>query len=891
MHRYPDLSIAQRLALGFGLFFVIVAVLLVMVFRWTASSDLAQAQYSQRIAPLTEQAHSLERSVFQVAIHLRSVLLEPTAERLQTYRQSTRATQSNLQRLDASQLEADGKLIYDQIAQATRSYLSATDAIVEHRNAGPVGILEEVALSNQRRELIDRILQFVDLQRGKAEAALSEIATRRDQVSRGLAAGSLLAALMLSVLAVLTARSISTPARRLMRVAGALEAGDWKPALNLGKASRDVRIVRDEMQRLGLAFGAAAVALEHREQRLFAEGEVAKAIASSLHRGQVTDGALRAVIQHLQVELGIVYWAEAHSSALQPVASYAAGGNIPSVSFGDGLVGQAAQDRKLITIQDVPPDASFRIKLGYDEAPPRAVAAMPLMFADKLHGVLLVASLRPFTVDTLAFLRAAATQLGIGLQNVAAYAEIQTLLTDVRQRSETIQTQNEELQAQNEEIQAQNEEIQAQNEEIQAQSQQLQAQHEELQAQNEELIQQSEQLRVHAAMLTEADERKNKFLGVLAHELRNPMAPISNSIFILKRTDPGSERALRAQAVIERQTAHMVRLIDDLLDITRVSEGKIRIQRESLDLPEVVRACIEDHAAAFEEGAIALRLDLPDAPIIIDGDRTRLCQVLGNLLSNALKFTEHGGNTTLALRVDHQHQHAVIRLTDNGIGLEPELLSRLFQPFSQGSSELARSSGGLGLGLALVKALVTMHEGTVEARSDGAGRGSEFIVRLPLATSQTETERRSPSTAAISSAHAHPREQQRLGRVLVIEDNQDAAQSLRTALELEGYEVAVTYSGPEGLAHAETFRPDVVLCDVGLPGMDGYQVARRLRSHAQLRSVVLIALTGYAAHHDRQEATAAGFDLHLAKPLKLPELGRLIADARTRGRSAAKRDA
>jgi signal transduction histidine kinase len=310
---------------------------------------------------------------------------------------------------------------------------------------------------------------------------------------------------------------------------------------------------------------------------------------------------------------------------------------------------------------------------------------------------------------------------------------------ELREKNRRIQLQNEELRAQNEQIQAQNEELNAQNQEIQSQSEELRAQSEELQSQseelhsqNEELTQQGAELRARSEALAEANERKNHFLGVLAHELRNPLAPISNSIFILKRVAPDSEQATRAQAVIERQTRHMIRLIDDLLDITRISQGKIRVQNETQDLLDVVRNCLDDQSSMLDQNDLQLALDLPARPVRVRGDYTRLSQVLGNLLSNAIKFTNPGGTVTVSLREDEKSNEAVLDVADTGIGLDPELIPQLFQPFSQGPNAHTRTSGGLGLGLALVKALVELHGGTVLVSSGGPNKGSQFTVRLPV---------------------------------------------------------------------------------------------------------------------------------------------------------------
>ncbi len=275
--------------------------------------------------------------------------------------------------------------------------------------------------------------------------------------------------------------------------------------------------------------------------------------------------------------------------------------------------------------------------------------------------------------------------------------------------------------------------LRAKNLQIQSQNEELQAQSEKLASQNEALVQQGNELRAQTDALAEANERKNHFLGVLAHELRNPLAPISNSINILKRVPPGTEHAQRAQAVIERQTRHMIRLIDDLLDVTRISQGKIRVQSEPVDLLEAVRNCIEDQTSTLEQGSLQLALDLPASPVRVRGDYTRLCQVFGNLLSNAVKFTNAGGTIRVSVRTDAQTNEAVLDVQDDGIGLDPALIPQLFQPFSQGADAYARPNSGLGLGLALVKALAELHGGSATAHSAGPNQGAQFTVRLPLA--------------------------------------------------------------------------------------------------------------------------------------------------------------
>ena len=369
--------------------------------------------------------------------------------------------------------------------------------------------------------------------------------------------------------------------------------------------------------------------------------------------------------------------------------------------------------------------------------------------------------------------------------------------------------------------------------------------------------------------LREVDRRKNEFLGVLSHELRNPLAPVTNSLYILEHAVPGGDQARRAQSVIRRQLAQLARLVDDLLDVTRINSKKILLQRQRLELNELVRHTLDDHRAEFEKGQVQLEFEPAASPVFINGDWNRLAQAIGNLLQNAAKFTGRGGRTSVALSTDVEAKRAVVRITDTGVGIAPEVLSRLFQPFMQADATLDRSKGGLGLGLALVKALVELHGGDISAHSDGLGSGAEFVLRLPLEMVGSTSEPREERHVARSPSR----------RVLIIEDSLDAADSLREALELDQHEVEVAYDGPEGTAKAREFRPEVVLCDIGLPGMSGYAVAQALRADDALNGVFLVALSGYALPEDLQRAQEAGFDRHLAKPPNMEKLEALLAEA------------
>lgn len=353
-----------------------------------------------------------------------------------------------------------------------------------------------------------------------------------------------------------------------------------------------------------------------------------------------------------------------------------------------------------------------------------------------------------------------------------------------------------------------------------------------------------------AAVVRESDQRKSDFLAILSHELRNPLAPILTALHILDQAEASGEHAARARRVIHRQTKHLTRLVDDLLDTTRLSHGKIELHRVRFDLRDVVRSTFDDHRAVFEQGGVALRLDVPAGPLTIDGDPTRIAQVLNNLLNNAAKFTPAGGAVSVAINA--KDGHVCLHVRDDGVGMEPAMIEHVFEPFMQGRQDTARQQGGLGLGLALVKGLVELHGGSVSARSGGGGTGSEFVVELPLASAPPQ------EASAVESATAPPR------LVLIIDDNVDAGDTLAEALEISGHRARVARDGKSGIALALDLKPDVVLCDIGLPDVDGYEVARALRANGASESTRLIALTGYAQPEDKRRVQQAGFDAHLA---------------------------
>jgi PAS domain S-box-containing protein len=368
--------------------------------------------------------------------------------------------------------------------------------------------------------------------------------------------------------------------------------------------------------------------------------------------------------------------------------------------------------------------------------------------------------------------------------------------------------------------------------------------------------------------LIEADHRKDEFLAMLAHELRNPLAPIRNAAQLLKRLGPPVPELQWARDVIERQADHLGRLVDDLLDVSRITQGKITLRKEKFDLVNVIDSALEASRLLIEARRHRLSLSLPEHPLGVEGDPTRLTQVVANLLNNAAKFTPEGGQIWLA--AEAAGDQVILRVRDTGAGITADLLPHVFDLFRQADRSLDRSQGGLGVGLTLVRSLVELHGGSVEARSDGQERGSEFVVRLPARPAQMETDRVAAAATVNTPSDARY-------RVLVVDDNVDSAESIALLLELNGHEVRMAHDGPAALEVADGFRPEVIVLDIGLPGMDGYEVARRLRNGGAMRAALLIALTGYGQAEDRKHSQAAGFDYHLVKPVDTVLLQNLIA--------------
>jgi signal transduction histidine kinase len=418
------------------------------------------------------------------------------------------------------------------------------------------------------------------------------------------------------------------------------------------------------------------------------------------------------------------------------------------------------------------------------------------------------------------------------------------------------------------ELHRQRQELRRLNESLTEANRQLDAANQQLQREKaSELARLNERLQQANRELLEADRRKDDFLAILAHELRNPLAPMSNAIAVLQRVGPHEPMLVQMRDLIDRQVRHMTRLVDDLLDVSRITQGKINLRFEPLDVCALVKRVVETSLPVINARGHQIAVQVPDEPLEATGDAVRLAQVVGNLVNNAAKYTPDGGKITVSLAAEDGW--AAISVRDDGIGIEAEYLAHVFELFGQVRFPRPHSHDGLGIGLALVQRLVEMHEGRIEARSDGAGRGSEFVVRLPLR----------PGTAAAAEVAAAQAAATSLAgrRVLVVDDAQDCRDSLALVLEIAGSDVRTAADGLGALEAVASFEPEIVLLDIRMPNMDGYEAATRLRAGPRGGELILIALTGWGQPEHVEKSRLAGFDAHLTKPFEAESLLKLIA--------------
>ena len=872
-----DLSVGQRLGIGLG----IVGLVIVLLGAVTTAivvrvQDLVHRE-TDVIEPRADAADELKRTIYHTAIGARTYAITRETREIEALRRTATEGQRTLRRLEGMPQDPESRRLLDAIVPLHAAYQDQLGDLLglvrDHGTiAGPTLPEAESALSRSREALLEAVRLYQARQLASAVEVRGEVRAAVARLTVTIAAAAVLVLLATGLTIALVARSIRQPASRLAAAAQAVATGDYGPALALapvgarpdGPAPR----LRDELGELARGFARMAELLRHREARLSARARLGAALGGSLDPGPLAGAALTAIAEHLRGEVGVVYAVE--DDRLQPLATRALDGQLAALRIGEGVPGQAAAERRTHVVADIPDDTPFRIRLGVDDAPPRWVAASPMLTRGTVVGVLVVGGLGTLAEDAVEFLEDAAGRLAVSVDNARAHAELERLTARLQAQNERLHAQNQELQAQGEELQSQNEELQTQGEELQTQAEELHAQTEELQVHTEQLQEHRDELERRNEALAAAERRKNEFLAMLGHELRNPLGAISAAAGLLRVDSQRDPEPARAAAVITRQARHLARLVDDLLDVSRVTHGAISLAVRPLDLGEVVARTVETVRAVVEEGG--RQVTVLTEPVWVEGDETRLEQIVSNLVTNAFKYTSPGG--WIAVSVTRDGGHAVLRVEDDGIGISADLLPHVFDLFVQQARSSDRARGGLGIGLTLVRHLVDLHGGTVEAVSAGAGKGATFIVRLPAAALA--------APAAPAHAPAEITAPQKCSLV-VAEDNADAREMLRILLGRAGHDVHEADSGPGAVAAVGVVRPDVALIDVDLPGFDGYEVARRVRARPELAGTRLVAVTGYGQSGDRQRALAAGFDAHLVKPIDPPRLLEVIERLQARG--------
>jgi signal transduction histidine kinase/CHASE3 domain sensor protein len=700
-----DLSIEQRLAAGFGFVVVLLVGYVVLTGLLEARVDAMHAELRERVIPSVVAAGDLERTVMRRGIAARTFALTQEPDIVEQIEQARHLKYAALDRLERFTTDPAAvqelRLLAAENDDRLRTFVDLVRRGVAQEELRAAE--RELTLSRERVLVLAR--QYFEEQFAREAAFRQSIIEHQEAVERW----RWLVALVLVVTSVLaasfTARAVSQPARRLHEAARAIRAGDYGPALALAAPSGALP-QRDELRELAAAFADMALTLQARERRMAADAHFSAALAASAEAEQMVTGALREMAEFGGFEAAAMYLADAAGMQLQRFAAFAPDDSPRQLPADQGLAGEAFATGRRIVVRDIPPDTPLRLRLGFGDVVPRSLVAVPVAGRERSLGVVLLGSLREPEEGALEFLDYAVHLLGISLHVALAQREIASLASELKQKNASLDEANEELQAQNEE----------------------------LQAQSEELCAQTEELREANDRLQQADEAKNNFVAVLAHELRNPLAPILSTAQAVRLRAGSSDPELRrATELIERQVKQLTRLVDDLLDVTRIARGKVELQKERVELSAVLGRAIEISRPLIEERSQRLEFHLADEPLWLEADSARLAQVFSNLLNNAAKFTPDGGEIRV---VASQERHAaVVRVRDTGIGIAPEMLARVFIPFTQileSEAPARRSNSGLGIGLSLVQQLVQLHGGSVEAHSEGAGCGSEFVVRLPL---------------------------------------------------------------------------------------------------------------------------------------------------------------
>jgi PAS domain S-box-containing protein len=821
--RGPDLRVGSWLGVGFGaaavLLVAVVALAIVLLERISA----AERRQMHFVAPRAEAASRLEKELLRVAIAGRAYAIAADERTLASFQEARERFRDASAAFEALPKEADGALAAELVPLA-RVYGEEADALVTRVASGAPQeelVATQAALGAHREAAVAKAHQYERLMAREVAEASAGIEEMRQRAVWTLALAAVLVLVLLGTTAVLVARGVRRPALRLAEAARRLGEGDYASAAALVAPPGGPEAYRNELAALGRTFGRMTIDLQEREVRIRAQaddlGRQNDELQAQREELQAQAEELQAQGEELQAQNEELHAQQEELRAQQDELR----------DHDDRL--RASEERYRHLFQHLSEGFALHEMIWGPQgqaADYRFIEVNPAF--ERLTGLTREQAVGHTVRELLT---------GIEPEWIERYGEVARTRRPVRFEgwSGSLGRYFEVVAFSPEE------------------------------GQFAALFFDVTERRAAEQALRDADRRKDEFLALLSHELRNPLAPIVAGLHVLEQPEAGGAAAHRAQAVIRRQVGHLVRLVDDLLDVTRVTRGKVHLRRTRVDLGAVVAQTAEDNAAVFADRGVALDVAAAPRPLRVDADAARVSQVLGNLLQNAAKFTPRGGRVSIA--VAEESGRAVVRVRDTGVGIPGDVLPRLFQPFTQAESSLARTRGGLGLGLALVKGLVELHGGNVRAESDGEGKGAQFTVELPL---------EGVVTAAVVPALA-PTGPRR--RVLVVEDNEDAAETLADVLRLGGHEVEVARDGTEGLRRAAEWRPEAVLCDIGLPGIDGYEVARRLRAESAGKRTLLVALTGYALPEDLRRAREAGFDAHLAKPARLEEIEAILTRA------------
>lgn len=714
-----DLSIGQRLAIGFG-FLLLLLVVQLGVFLYQGQQIMAlQHNLETVILPRARAASRVENAYLQQAVAVRNYLISNSASDLDAYRSATERSDAAVADLETLPADPDGQPLVAEIRGLGQSYTRATDRLVELKQQGAdltSLAAAETEIAPLRLDTMNVIRRYVELQQEKQQQTLLAVAEAQ---SRATTLVFVISALMLAIGAVtaaLTANAVQGPVRNLLVAARALAHGQYGPALALRRAPRpggllgEERPPRDELVELAESFGYTAQQLWAREKRLAARNRVSAALASSIEVERLAADVLREVAAYAGCEYASLYLLD-DASRLVRAAGYAADGQAATFNLGEGIPGQAAASRETVVVRDIPADAPFHIRLGVDDLPPRAVAAVPVVLYEQLLGVIVLASVRDISEDALEFAERTAEQLGVSLRIAFSHQEIARLTTE-------LQARNEELASQNEELQAQAEEIQAQNEQLQLQTEMLSAYADELEDQRKALL--------------ESDRAKDEFLSVASHELRGPITSLKGFTQLLlwqARKDPALEKYVGHLTTIDQQADVLVSRIKRLLDASRARMGRLELQPGPVDLVPLVREQIEQAQVRTQKHQIVLKAD--ETELLGTWDRATLGQVVSNLLDNAIRYSPDGGEVEVVLR--REGDEARLSVTDHGIGIRPEAMEKLFKSYFRDEAAARVTGEGLGIGLYFSHQVVVAHGGRMWVESE-VGNGSTFHVALPLAS-------------------------------------------------------------------------------------------------------------------------------------------------------------